>query len=132
MNKQQNSTIQNGQLAEYLKTARAAARGHVVKSSDIERVVRERLTRAGYLSEVMNGWYLLSTPAGAGTTTLWFSNYWEFIREYLKERFGEEGYCLTPESSLDIYAGQNVISRQVTIITKKASNQTINLEMSHF
>ena len=127
MTKQLNPSIQNGQLAEYLKAARAVARGHVVKSADIERNVRERLTGAGYLSEVMNGWYLLSTPAGAGTTTLWFSNYWDFIREYLKERFGEDGYCLTPESSLDIHAGQNIISRQVTVITKKASNQTINL-----
>ena len=93
----------------------------------MNRVVRERLTNAGYLCEVMNGWYLLSTPSGAGTSTLWFSNYWDFVREYLKERFGEDGYCLTPESSLDIHAGQNIISRQVTVITKKATNQTINL-----
>ncbi len=117
---------QNRQIVEALNAAKKAARGHVVRSIDIDRKVRERLTRAGYLSKVMDGWYLLSKPAGAGTTTIWFSNYWDFIREYLKERFGED-YCLTPESSLDIHAGQNVISRQVTVITKKPSNQTVNL-----
>lgn len=116
----------NKQLAAYLEAARSKAKGQVIRSSDLDRVVRERLTTAGYLSKVMNGWYLLSKPTGAGTTTLWFSNYWDFIREYLNERFGQD-YCLTPESSLDLHAGSNIISRQVTVITKKASNETIEL-----
>lgn len=117
---------QNAQLAEALEAAHSVARGNVVRSSDIDRSVRERLTKAGYLSKVMDGWYLLSKPTGAGTTTIWFSNYWDFIREYLKERFADD-YCLTAESSLDIHSGQNIISRQVTVITKKPSNQTVNL-----
>jgi fido (protein-threonine AMPylation protein) len=75
----------------------------------------------------MRGWYLLTNPAGAGTTTLWFSNYWEFIKQYLNDRFGESDYCLSSESSLDVYAAQNIISRQLVVITKKASNQTIAL-----
>lgn len=114
------------QLASYLEVARSKAKGQVVKSSDIDRVVRERLTAAGYLSKVMNGWYLLSKPTGVGTSTLWYSNYWSFIKEYMQDRFGQD-YCLTPESSLEVHAGSNIISRQITIITKKASNENIEL-----
>lgn len=120
------NTIHNGLLAKLLTEARAAAVGHVIKSSALERQTRERLTAAGYLSEVMRGWYLLTTPAGVGTSTLWYSNYLDFVREYLTERFGQD-YCLTAESSLDLVSGQNIISRQVTIITKRPSNQVIQL-----
>ena len=126
MDESKASNTTNKQLASYLEAARSVAKGQVVRSADIDRVVRERLTTAGYLSKVMNGWYLLSKSTGAGTTTLWFSNYWDFIREYLKERFGHN-YCLTPESSLDLHAGSNIISGQVTVITRKASNETIDL-----
>jgi Fic/DOC family protein len=120
------NTIHNGLLAKLLTEARAAAIGHVIKSSALERQTRERLTAAGYLSEIMRGWYLLTTPAGVGTSTLWYSNYFDFVREYLTERFGQD-YCLTAESSLDLISGQNIISRQVTIITKRPSNQVIQL-----
>lgn len=116
----------NKQLAQYLKEAESKARGQVIRSKDLNRLVRERLVRAGYLYKVMNGWYLLSTPTGVGTTTLWYSNYWDFIREYLSARFGQN-YCLTPEASLDLHAGSSNIARQVNIITKKKSNETIKL-----
>lgn len=120
------SSMHNGLLAKMLTAAQKVAVGHVIRSSDLDRQTRERLTAAGYLSEVMRGWYLLTTPAGTGTSTLWYSNYWDFIREYLKDRFGED-YCLTAESSIDLISGQNIISRQVTIVTKRSSNQVIQL-----
>ena len=126
MSKTKPPSSPNKQLASYLVTARSRAKGQVLRSSDLRRVVRERLTAAGYLFKVMNGWYLLAKPTGEGSTTLWYSNYWNFIREYLKERFGQD-YCLTPESSLDLHAGSNLISRQITVITKKASNETVEL-----
>ncbi|MBI2604780.1 MAG: Fic family protein [Deltaproteobacteria bacterium] len=44
-----------------------------------------------------------------------------------KDRFGKDGYCLSAESSLDVYAAQNIISRQLVVMTKKPSNQTIKL-----
>jgi len=116
----------SAQLAVYLESAKSKAKGQVVKSSDLDRMVRERLTAAGYLSRVMKGWYLLSKPTGLATTTLWFSNFWDFIREYLSERFGQE-YCLSPESSLDLHAGSHSFSRQVIVVTKKASNESIEL-----
>jgi hypothetical protein len=117
----------NHLLAEALQKAKSAALNGVVRSTALERGVRERLEKASFLTEVMRGWYLLTNPAGSGTTTLWFSNYWEFIKQYLSDRFGEADYCLSPESSLDVYAAQNIISRQLVVLTKKASNQTIVL-----
>ncbi len=123
----QTTKLQHQLIAKFLKEAQLVAKGNVIKSSDLDRSTREKLTFAGYLSEVIRGWYLLTTPGGKGTTTLWYSNYWDFIREYLKERFGEDGYCLTAESSLDLISGQNIISNQITIVTKKPSNQTIDL-----
>ncbi len=119
-------TLQNELLAKFLTEAKKIAKGNVIRSGGLERATREKLSTAGYLYEIMRGWYLLTTPAGKGTSTLWFSNYWNFVREYLSDRFGEE-YCLTAESSLDLQSEQNIISRQITIITKRASNQTINL-----
>ena len=115
----------NHLLAEALKRAKEASNNGVVRSAALERGVRERLVNASFLTEVMRGWYLLTNPAGAGTTTLWYSNYWDFIKQYLVDRFGEDGYCLSAESSLDVYAAQNIISQQLIVLTRKASNQTI-------
>ncbi len=117
-------------LTEALQRAKEASINEVVRSSKLERGVRERLEKASFLTEVMRGWYLLTNPSGAGTTTLWFSNYWEFIKQYLADRFSADGYCLSSESSLDVYAAQNIISRQLVVMTKKSSNQTIELPHS--
>ncbi|OFZ01079.1 MAG: hypothetical protein A2070_02925 [Bdellovibrionales bacterium GWC1_52_8] len=119
-------TRRNHLLADALKRAKEVSKGGVVRSADLDRGVRERLVSASFLTEVMRGWYLLTSPAGAGTTTLWYSNYWEFIRQYLSDRFGD-GYCLSAESSLDVYAAQNIISQQLIVLTKKPSNQSIEL-----
>lgn len=120
-------TVRNQKLAEALSRARAVANSDIVRSADLDRQTRERLVAANYLTEVIRGWYILTTPSGAGTTTLWYGNYWNFVREYLKDRFGPDGYCLTPESSMDLYSGQNYISEQLTVMTKKPSNQPTNL-----
>src|SRR5271165_2403058 len=94
---------QNEFLAEALSNAKTKSKNSVIKSDDLDRGVRERLTQAGYLEEIMRGWYLLTTPAGIGTTTLWFSSYWSFLGQYLSERFGDD-YCLSAESSLELHA----------------------------
>lgn len=117
---------QNKFLAQALIEAKAKGKNSVIRSEDLDRGTRERLTQAGYLEEVMRGWYLLTTPSGVGTTTLWFSSYWEFIGQYLKDRFGED-YCLSAESSLEIHVGQTTTPSQVQALTKKPSNQMIDL-----
>lgn len=114
-------------LAEALLKAKAVSVNDVVRSAALDRHTRERLVNAMFLTEVMRGWYLLTNPDGAGTTTLWYSNYWEFIKQYLADRFGENGYCLSAESSLDVYSGQNIVSQQLVVMTKKASNQQVKL-----
>ena len=74
---------QNKLLAQALSEAKANSQNDVIRSASLDRGARERLVGAGYLEEVMRGWYLLTTPSGVGTTTLWFRSYWEFIKQYL-------------------------------------------------
>ncbi|MCP4131813.1 MAG: Fic family protein [bacterium] len=116
-------------LAAALLEAKSVSRDTIVKSSDISRSVRERLVKTGFLDEIIKGWYLLITPEGSGTSTAWFSGFWAFIKHYLADRFGEDGYCLSANSSIDYHTGETVISRQLIVITKKASNT--NIELPH-
>ncbi|NJM09863.1 MAG: cell filamentation protein Fic, partial [Bdellovibrionaceae bacterium] len=117
---------QNKMLAQALSTAKALSKKEVVKSGDLARGVRERLVHAGYLEEVMRGWYLLTTPTGKGTTSLWFSSFWTFIEQYLKDRFGSD-YCLSPESSVEFHCGQTTSPRQLQALTKQPSNTVVQL-----
>jgi len=117
---------QNEMLAQALSTAKAQSKKEIVKSGDLERGVRERLVQAGYLEEVMRGWYLLTTPTGKGTTTLWFSSFWAFIEQYLKDRFGDD-YCLSPESSVEFHCGQTTSPKQLQALTKQPSNTVVHL-----
>ena len=118
---------ENEYLATCLREARQVAKDDIIKSAELERATREKLTKANYLQEVIRGWYLLTTPLGAGTTTLWYGSFWSFLKHYLSDRFGDDGYCLSAESSLDLYASQNYIPSQVVILTKKKTNATVNL-----
>ena len=118
---------ENKRLAEYLNKAREVAQDGVIKSADLERIVRERLTHARYLSPVIRGWFLLTTPQGEGTTTLWYSSFWKFLKYYLEDRFGKEGYCLSAESSINLYVSQNTVPSQIIILTQKKTNITVDL-----
>ncbi len=42
-------------LGETLAKAKAASNKEVIRSADIDRATRERLTQAGYLEEVVRG-----------------------------------------------------------------------------
>lgn len=118
---------ENEFLSQCLAEARGVAKDNIIKSADLDRATREKLTKANFLSEVIRGWYLLTTPLGAGTTTLWYENFWSFLKHYLRDRFGSDGYCLSAESSVDLYASQNVIPSQVVVLTKKKTNTTVTL-----
>ena len=114
-------------LAESLKAAKSVARDGIVKSSDLERKFREKLVTEACLTEIIRGWYLLTTPASEGESSAWFSGFWAFAKHYLTERFGKDGFCLSAESSLNLHAGETAIPRQIVVLTKKASNTAINL-----
>ena len=114
-------------IAESLKTAKAIAKDNVIKSEALGRADRERLLSAQFLTEVIRGWYLLGTPDGGGVSTAWFGSFWAFIKHYMVDRFGEGEFCISAESSLNMFAGDTAIPRQIIILTKKDSNTTIDL-----
>ena len=78
----------------------------VIRTADLTRLHRERLQRQGFLQPVINGWYIPARPdVGAGETTTWYASYWDFVRAYLDDRFGDD-WSLAPEQSLLLHAGQ--------------------------
>ncbi len=117
----------NKSLAEALKVAKEAAEDGVIEHSALDVKHAEILKRAGCLTPVIRGWYLLSKPEPVGSTTIWYVGFWPFIRVYLLKRFGKHGYCLSADTSLDLLTGEEYIARQITAITRKTSNQTIDL-----
>ena len=61
-----------------------------IRSKDLTRTHRERLLAAGFLQEVMKGWYIISRPDQAGgESTAWYVSFWGFCADYLNSRFGE-------------------------------------------
>ncbi|MDE6022382.1 MAG: cell filamentation protein Fic [Muribaculaceae bacterium] len=87
----------------------------------------KRLLQNGYLEQVIKGWYMPSMPGLEGDTTTWYASYWSFISAYCYDRFGEN-WCLTPEESLDYYAGDNAVPSQLIIRSPKASNNINKLK----
>ncbi|MDZ4662949.1 MAG: Fic family protein [Pseudomonadota bacterium] len=117
----------NESLALALKAAKDAAIDGVLEHTLIEPKQREILMRAGCLTQVIRGWYLLTKPEASGTSTVWYVGFWPFIRQYLMKRFGKQEYCLSADASLDLHSGECHVARQITVITKKTSNQTVEL-----
>ncbi len=116
-------------LAEALRAARTAAKDGIVRSASITRKHRELLSKENCLAEILKGWYLLTSPEGGGSSTAWFGGIWAFLRPYLAERFGSNGYCLSAESSFNLHTGDTSIPKQIVILTQKASNT--NLDLPH-
>lgn len=117
----------NQLLAESLTAAKAVARDSVIKSVDLHRTHRECLIAANCLTEVLRGWYLLTSPDGGNGSTAWYERFWVFLRHYLDDRFGAGEYCVSAESSLSLHSGDTTIPSQIIILTKKESNTVIDL-----
>lgn len=130
--KQTSQKSKNQLLAESLAVAKSISREDILKSSDLDRTHRERLMRSGSLLEIIKGWYLLTKPGSEGSSTAWYGGFWSFMKCYLGDRFGDKDYCLSPESSLDLLTGETKIPDQLVVITKKASNQTVELPFGTF
>lgn len=116
-------------LAESLEVFKALQDGGAtaIRSSDLTRVHRERLKKNGFIEEVMKGWYISAWPhEGAGESTAWYASYWAFCASYLSSRFGEE-WCLAPEQSLLIHAGNMHVPQQLLVRSPKARNNITNL-----
>ncbi|MDP2411177.1 MAG: Fic family protein [Pseudolabrys sp.] len=99
----------------------------VFRSSAFGRSDRERLTKQGFLREVIKGWLISSAPGTAqGDSTPWYASFWQFCALYCESRFGK-GWHVSPEQSLLLHAEHTAIPGQVVIYAPKGTNNTIRL-----
>lgn len=103
-------------------------RGKVaIRTGDLPRGDRERLLRSGFLREVMKGWYIPTRPdEPEGESTAWYASFWEFCSAYLSERFRDD-WCLSPEQSLNLHAGNRTVPAQLVVRSSKASKNITKL-----
>lgn len=112
-------------LAEALEALKALQDGGTVaiRSTDLSRLHRERLLKNGFLQEVMKGWYIPARPdETAGESTAWYAAFWPFCAAYLQTRFDDE-WCLSPEQSLALHAGNQTVPRQLGVRAPKGGNK---------
>jgi len=93
-----------------------------IRSSELSRTHRERLIQNGFLQEVIKGWYIPSRPDGAsGESTAWYASFWAFCATYLESLKGED-WCLSPEQSITLHAGNWSVPKQLLVRASKARN----------
>ena len=98
-----------------------------IRSQHLLRSHRESLMKNGFLQDVMKGWYVPSNPSDRpGDTTPWYASFWEFCAGYLEDRFGEE-WCIGPEQSLSLHAGNRTVPRQLLVRAAKGGNKPMAL-----
>ena len=98
-----------------------------IRSEHLSRTHRERLVRNGFLQEVLKGWYIPAKPGSpVGESTAWYTSFWDFCSAYLQHRLGE-AWCLSPEQSLALHAGNRTVPRQLLIRSPKARNKITDL-----
>ena len=94
-----------------------------LRASDMTRTHRERLVKAGFLKEVMKGWYIPSRPdEPAGESTSWYASFWAFCSSYLESRF-EEDWCVSPEQSISLHTGNWTVPRQLLVRSPRGNNK---------
>jgi len=98
-----------------------------VRAADLPRSHRERLVRHGFLLPVMKGWYVAGAPdRRAGDSTAWYASFWPFCAGYLRARFGE-AWCLSPEQSLLLHAGNRTVPAQLLVRAPRGRNRVTAL-----
>ena len=116
-------------LADALEALeRLQAAGRVaIRSADMSRTLRERLTRSGFLKEVLRGWYIPSRPDElTGESTAWFASFWGFCATYLTERFDDQ-WILAPDQSLLLLTGNRMVPSQLLVRAPGGSNHPTQL-----
>lgn len=116
-------------LAESLETLRELQNNGiiVIQARDLSRTHRERLLKNGFLQPVMKGWYIPSCQAEtAGESTTWYASFWSFCSTYLNKRFGNK-WCLSPEQSLSLHAGNWTVPQQLLVRSPKGRNKETKL-----
>ena len=115
------------QSLEVLGKLQLSREGAAIRAKDLSRTHRERLSANGFLQEVIKGWYIPTRPDEApGDSTAWYACFWRFCAAYLNERFGVE-WCLSPEQSLSLHAGNRTVPRQLMVRSPRARNKITQL-----
>jgi hypothetical protein len=98
-----------------------------IRASDLTRTHRERLGKNGFIEEVMKGWYVSTRPdQPAGESTAWYASFWGFCADYLNTRFNT-AWCLSPEQSISLHAGDWTVPKQLLVRTPKGGNKPTGL-----
>jgi hypothetical protein len=93
-----------------------------LQSKMLERADRERLTKHGFIKEVMRGWYIPSSPEEkAGDSTSWYASFWDFSSAYLDVRL-DGRWCLSPEQSIQLHIGDRTVPSQLLVRSPKGRN----------
>jgi len=101
------------QSLEILRKLQTAEGAEAIRARDLSRTHRERLLANGFLQEVIKGWFIPSRPDEVkGESTAWYASFWRFCAAYLEERFTAE-WCLSPEQSLSLHAGNWTVPKQL-------------------
>lgn len=94
-----------------------------IQSAELSRTHRERLVSAGFLKQVMKGWYIASRPDETqGESTAWYTSFWGFMAQYLTARFDDQ-WSLSPEQSLILHSGNRTVPRQLLVRAPGGRNQ---------
>jgi len=100
---------------------------HAIPGARLSRTHRGRLLKAGYLEEVLRGWYIPSRPDVArGNSTAWFAHMREFVAGYCSARFGA-AWHLHPELSLTLRSGERTLPKQLQVWAPQGNNQMVPL-----
>ena len=84
-----------------------------IKTDALTRTNRERLLANGFIKEIYKGWYIIVSPNETkGDTTSWYSSYWQFCSQVLEDMY-QDNWCITPEQSLLIHAGNWTVPQQL-------------------
>lgn len=117
-------------LANALRSLQKLQRNHditTIKSSDLSPTEKRLLKSNGFIQEVLKGWYITSRPEDQlGDTTAWYMSYWNFVANYTQARF-DKNWCLSPEQSLLLHSGNQVVPKQLLIRSPKANNNIVSL-----
>jgi len=99
----------------------------VAAHPQLTRVHRERLQKNGFLTPIIQGWYLIGRPdEKPGDTTGWYVSMESFVAAYAKSRFGDR-WQVTPELSLLRHSGYTGLLKQIQVHSPLASNQVLQL-----
>jgi hypothetical protein len=98
-----------------------------IRTGHFSRTHRERLLKAGFLREVMKGWYTPARPDELESeSTGWYASFWSFCAGYLNDRFGKD-WCLSPEQSINLHMGDWTVPKQLLVRTPKGGNKPTQL-----